>query len=339
MRTRNFVVTGGSGFLGEALALKLRGLGHAVTALSRRANPNLEAAGVRTGQVDLSSDPRDFVTFFEGAEAVFHTAAHVKMWGPYDEFFRGNVIATRNVIEVCRRAGVPRLVFTSSPSVVGDGSDLCNVNETHPFPKRYLANYPKTKALAESEVLAANAPSLRTCALRPHLIFGPVDRNFVPMILERARRGRLIRVGAGKNLADFSFIEDCVAAHLLAEEALAQGGQTSGQAYFISQGEPWPLWDWINEVLRLNGLAAVARSLNTGVAQVLASMLEIAARAGIGPSEPLLTRFLVKEMATHHYFDISKARTQLGYSPKFTMRQALERSFCSANDSRLTALG
>ena len=323
------LVTGGGGFVGGAVCRRLHSLGHDVTALGRRPNPAFAAAGIRTAVHDLTAaDAAVALTeLLAGVDCVFHTAAHVKMWGPRDTFMRGNVGATENVIAACRAAGVARLVFTSSPSVVATDHDLRGIDESQPYPDRYRALYPETKAAAERAVLAAHGPGLRTIALRPHLIFGPGDTNLVPTILKRARAGRLVQVGDGTNLVDLTFIDDCVSAHLLAASALDETQAAGGRPFFISQGTPVPLWEWIGRVLALHNVPPVRRRISAATARLLAMVAETAWRTGRLASDPPLTRFLAEEMSTHHYFDIGAARRDLGYEPSCTVWEATERSF------------
>lgn len=323
------LVTGGGGFVGAALCRRLRDLGHDVTALGRRPSPALAAEGIRTVVQDLteSGAAAALAGVLAGVDCVFHTAAHVRMWGPREAFARGNVGATENVIAACRVAEVGRLVFTSSPSVVATDHDLRGVDESQPYPARYRAFYPETKAAAEREVLAAHGPALKTISLRPHLIFGPGDTNLVPTVLARARAGRLVQVGAGRNIVDLTFIDDCVAAHLLAAAALESRPEAGGRAYFISQGEPVPLWDWIGRVLELHDVPPIRRHVSTATARLLATAAEAAWRTLGLASDPPLTRFLVEEMSTDHYFDIGAARREIGYVPSCGVWEATERSF------------
>jgi len=327
---RRYIVTGGGGFVGKALAKALKAAGHEVLSISRGVYPDLAVLGVSSEQVDLASDSAGWWQLFQGADGVFHTAAKVDMWGRYSDFFRTNVVGTRNVIDACRRAGVPSLVFTSSPSVIHDGKDLRGVNESYPYPQHFDAFYPQTKAQAEQEVLAADTTGgVRTVALRPHLIWGPGDTNLIPTILERARKGRLTRIGNGANKVDLTYIDDCVAAHLRAMETLERDPERAGgQAYFISQGDPVQMWSWIDQILEVHGLAPVARSIPASVAKALALVIEGVSRAlltvGI-EKQPLLTRFLVSEMSTDHYFDISRARNDLGFEPSCLVAEALDR--------------
>jgi nucleoside-diphosphate-sugar epimerase len=332
---KRYIVTGGGGFVGKALCKELKRQGHDVMSLSRGRYPDLESAGIQTKQVDIGSNVDEWFGLFEGIDGVFHTAAKVDMWGDYRDFYATNVLGTRNVLTACRRAGVQRLVFTSSPSVIHTGSHLRNVDESLPYPAHFDAHYPQTKAQAEQEVLSSEHHGvLHALALRPHLIWGPNDTNLIPTILERARAGRLTRIGDGENRVDLTFIDDCVNAHILAMRALESNPETvAGQAYFISQGDPVPMWGWIDQVLSAHGLEPVKKSLPTTVAYPLAWIMETGARAlglvGVRVT-PLLTRFLVSEMSTDHYFTIARAKRDLGYLPSCTIADAMEKTFGSA---------
>ena len=321
------LVTGGAGFVGKALVKALLEKGVRVRSLSRKRYAELEDLGVECIEADLGAGDRALERATAGISVCFHTAAKVDMWGAYEEFERVNLIGTRNLLESCRRNQVPYFVYTSSPSVVAGSGDLSGVDESTPYPDHYLAYYPQTKAAAEREVLAANSESFKTIALRPHLIWGPGDNHLIPTVVERAKQGRLLQIGNGKNLVDFSFIEDCVAAHLNGWEALRSGQAAGGGAYFISQGEPMPLWEWVNQVLEHHNLPPVTRRVPTWLADGLALILEGVAKLLPGEREPLLTRFLVHQMASEHYFDISKAKRELGYSPKHSMAEAFKKTF------------
>jgi nucleoside-diphosphate-sugar epimerase len=334
MSQKRYVITGGGGFVGKALGKALRSRGHEVISVSRGDYPELRSLGIETKSIDISSDPVNWREIFKDADGVFHTAAKVDMWGDYNAFFKTNVVGTRNLIQVCREFGIRYFVYTSSPSVIHDGSDLEGIDESYPYPKHFDACYPETKAAAEQEVLAANnGDTLRTVSLRPHLIWGPEDTNLVPTILERARAGKLTRIGSGQNLIDLTFIDDCVSAHILAMEALERDDSPAhGKIYFISQGEPVNMWGWIDQVLLRNGLPKVRKSISKGTALFIARAMErvskVLSKVGINYT-PLLTEFLVSEMATHHYFSIDAARRDLWYQPSCSIEEGLRRTFTS----------
>lgn len=322
------LVTGGTGFLGRRLVERLLADGRRVTVLARTPAPELESRGVRFIRASLD-DATAVRAACAGIDTVFHTAAKVGVWGRYDDYFRTNVLGTRALLAGCRAHGVKRLIHTSTPSVVYHGGDLAGADESLPLTARCPSPYPLTKAIAEREVLAANSATLRTVALRPHLIWGVSDPHLVPRMLARARAGRLRIVGTGRNRVDMVHVENAVDAHLLAERALDQchllndtfttPSVAAGRAYFITNGEPVVLWDWINDLLRALGEPPVKKRISLGTATALGAACEFAWRVLPLPGEPPMTRFIAAELAKDHWFDIAAARRDLGYAPRVTM--------------------
>jgi len=326
------LVTGGTGFLGGRLVERLLAAGRSVRVLGRTPAPHLEQRGVRfiRGAVD---DREAVLTACMGVETVFHVAAKVGVWGRYEDFFRTNVLGTRAILEGCRVHGVRRLVYTSTPSVVYNGRDLANADESLPLTTECPSAYPLTKAIAEREVLAANSPSFATIALRPHLIWGVGDPHLVPRVLERARAGRLRVIGRGRNRVDMVHVENAVDAHLLAERAMsvapsvqsAEGcprpSAASGRAYFITNGEPVVLWEWINALLVAVGEQPVSKHLSLPAASVIGAACEVAWRVLPLRGEPPMTRFVAAELAKDHWFNLTAARRDLGYEPRISMAQ------------------
>lgn len=310
------LVTGGTGFLGRRLVERLLAEGRSVAVLGRTPAPDLEQRGVRFIRASLD-DAAAVRAACAGIETVFHVAAKVGVWGRYADFFRANVLGTRALLEGARAHGVRNFVYTSTPSVVYNGQDLAGADESLPRTTRCPSPYPLTKAIAEREVLAANSDALRTIALRPHLIWGVGDPHLVPRVLERARAGRLRIVGDGRNRVDMVHIENAVDAHLLAERALA----ASGKAYFITNGEPVRLWEWINDLLCALGERSVTQRISLTAAQAIGTVCETLWRVLPVQGEPPMTRFVAAELAKHHWFDISAARRDLGYAPRVSMAQ------------------
>lgn len=324
-----FLVSGGGGFVGKALCKRLKSDGHEVVALARGKYPELAEIGVNTLRADISHDVEKLCDAFRGVEGVFHVASKVDVWGRWSDFYNTNVLGTRNVILACRRAGVKKLVYTSTPSVVADGKDRRGVNESYPVNFSNRAFYPATKALAEMEVLLANGVELKTIALRPHMIFGPGDTQLIPRILEKARAGKLKIIGHGNNLVDVCFIEDCVSAHIQAMRALDEMPSARGRAFFISQGQPVKLWDWLNAILIRSGLPAVTARIPQNLAYFIGAAMELIGKASGGLIVPPFTRFLFEEMSTDHYFDISAARQELNFIPRYNVQEALDLTFSS----------
>lgn len=320
----NALVTGGGGFLGTALVHRLRQRGDHVHSLSRGRYPELDALGVTQHRGDIA-DPLAVSRAAAGCDVIFHVAARAGVGGRYRDYHRANVLGTANVLTACRHHGITRLVYTSSPSVIFNGRDVAGVNESVPYPPHYEAAYPQTKAIAERLVLHANGPTLATVALRPHLIWGPGDNHLIPRILARVRAGRLRRIGTQSKLIDSVYIDNATEAHLLAADRLAPGSPIAGKAYFITQGEPVPLWDLVNRILHAAALGPVTRSVPAGLAYSTGWLLEMVYGIFWPRDEPPMTRFVARELATAHWFDIRAARRDLGYEPKVSLDEGLHR--------------
>lgn len=318
------LVTGAGGFLGQYVAEQLLQRGWQVRGLARGNYPALSAQGVEMRSADIR-DVKAVADACRGVDVVHHVAAVTGIWGPWDHFYGINVLGTQNVLAGCRQHGVPRLVYTSSPSVTFAGDAQCGVDESAPYPKRWLCHYAHTKALAESQVLAANDDQLHTCAMRPHLIWGPRDTNLIPRLIERARRGQLARVGDGQNLVDMIYVENAAAAQLQAADALSPGATVCGKAYFLSQGEPVNCWDWIDDILALAGLPPVKRRVPLPAAWLAGVTMEAAYRVFGVESEPRMTRFLALQLGKSHYFSIARAQADFGFRPAIETAEGMRR--------------
>ena len=319
------LVTGANGFLGSYLVRQLLERGYDVTAMTRRHDQGLANLGARETIGDIRS-MECVAEACEGQDIVFHAAAISGIWGPWKLYYQTNTIGTKNVVEACRSSSVRKLVYTSSPSVTFDGNHQSNVDESAPYPKRWLCHYPHSKALAEQHVLQANDKyDLLTCALRPHLIWGPGDRHLIPRLIDKAKKRQLRRVGDGANLVDTIYVENAAEAHIAAAEAMDEGAAVCGKAYFISQGDPVNCWGWINEILELAGLSRVRSSISFRAAYRLGHTLEVFHETFNLKSEPRMTRFLAAQLAKNHYFDISRARRDFGFAPRVSNKIGMQR--------------
>lgn len=319
------LVTGGGGFLGLYIVEQLVARGDEVRVLCRGNYARLGELGVKC----IIGDVRDAAAVSSacsGIDTVFHVAAVSGIWGSWDHYYGINTIGTENVIAACRAHNVSRLVYTSSPSVIYDGRDHRNADESLPYPARYLCHYPHTKALAERAVLAANgAAGLATVALRPHLIWGPRDNHLIPRLIARAKTGKLRRVGRGDNLISMSYVESAAHAHLLAADRLNLDSPVAGQAYFINESEPVNLWGWIGTLLDLARLPPVKKSLSQSVAYTVGAVLEAAYSILHLSNEPPMTRFLALQLSGTHTYNISKATRDFGYQPLVSVTEGLRR--------------
>lgn len=318
------LVTGGSGFLGKALVFRLLADGHQVVTFCRGRYEDLERSNALNVRGDLS-DSVAVQRAARGCDAILHTAAKVGAEVRADEFEQTNVIGTRNVIAACHAENVGRLVYTSTPSVVHAGGDIEGADESLPYPPSFHAHYPRTKALAEQQVLAANSERLATVSLRPHLIWGPGDTNLVPRIIARANAGRLRFVGKTPKLVDTTYIDNAVDAHLCALRRIEVGAVCAGKAYFIANGEPVLQTTIINGILEAGGLAPIDKHISAGAARVLGGILEAAYWLFRIPGEPPMTRFLAEQLSTAHWYDLSAATNDLKYRAQVDVQEGLRR--------------
>jgi nucleoside-diphosphate-sugar epimerase len=318
------LVTGGGGFLGKAIVKLLIARGDEVRSFSRNEHPALTELGVEHFRGELS-DVEAVGCAAKGCDIIFHVAAKAGVWGPYEEFYKANVLGTRHVIDACHKHGIKRLVHTSSPSVVFDGSDMEGVDESVPYPEKFKAFYPQTKAEAEQLVLQANDEQLATVALRPHLIWGPEDNHLVPRILDRGAKGALRRIGSRDCLADTIYIDNAAQAHLQAADRLDIGSVVAGKAYFLSQGEPLPIWEIVDRILAAGGIAPVSETISPKLAYAAGWTLETIYGLLRIKSEPRMTRFVACELSTAHWFDISAAKKDFGYDPQVSFDEGMRR--------------
>jgi nucleoside-diphosphate-sugar epimerase len=322
----NILVTGGGGFLGQALCRGLVERGHVVTSFNRGHYPPLEALGVRQLRGDLAD--RDAVAAAaQGSDAIFHNAAKAGAWGSYDSYHRANVVGTDNVIAACRVHGIGRLVYTSTPSVTHRATHPVagGTADDVPYGEHVKAPYAGTKILAEKAVLAANGATLATVALRPRLIWGPGDAQLLPRLAQRARAGRLRLVGDGSNLVDTTYIDNAAQAHFDAFDHLAPGAACAGGAYFISNGEPRPVREIVNALLAAAGAPPVTKTLPFPLAYAIGAACEAAWTLLPLAGEPPLTRFLAEQLATTHWYDMRPATCDFGYVPQVTIAEGLAR--------------
>ncbi len=320
------LVTGGGGFLGQALCRGLVARGHQVVSFNRGHYPVLAELGVGQVQGDLA-DAHALTHAADGVEAIFHNAAKAGAWGSYASYHSANVIGTQNVLDACRTHGIHKLVYTSTPSVTHrathpvEGGSADDV----PYGENFQAPYAETKTIAEKAVLAANDANLATIALRPRLIWGPGDQQILPRLVERAKAGRLRIVGDGHNRVDTTYIDNAAQAHFDAFDHLAVGAECAGRAYFISNGEPWEMGALLNALLRAANAPPVDKALSFKAAYRIGTVCEALWRVLPLKGEPPMTRFLAEQLSTSHWYDMAPATRDFGYVPRVSMQEGLRR--------------
>ncbi|HEY5776043.1 MAG TPA: NAD-dependent epimerase/dehydratase family protein [Xanthomonadales bacterium] len=317
------LVTGGGGFLGSAICRLLLAHGDQVIAYQRSAADELAKLGISVVRGDIN-DTELLNATMRGVDAVIHTAAKAGLSVNYDEYFAANVSGTQNVLDACRNHGVRKLVFTSSPSVTHGDVDIEGGDESLPYPETYSSPYPETKARSEQMVMAANSADLHTVSLRPHLIWGPGDNHLLPKLIERAKGGKLRLPGPDK-LIDSVYIDNAARAHLLALDKLETRPETvGGKTYFISNDEPVTQARIIGGLLEAAGVTVDIQAISPRIAITAGTLLEAGWKLFGLKSEPPLTRWSAEHLSTAHWYDISAAKRDLGYSADISIAEGLE---------------
>ena len=325
------LVTGGCGFVGAAIARALKARGDEVIVLD--VAPECPVDGVDYRRVDIT-DRAAVTEACRGVDTVIHNASivHTKQ-NKQDVIWAVNLGGTENMLEAARQNKVPRFIYISSGSVVYEGKDIENGDESLPYSSVSQAPYADSKIEAEKLTLADNGKGgMATCALRPHVVFGPGDNRFMPNLLARGRKGQLsVQIGRGIWLSDYTYVSNMTDAVLLADEALAKDGLNSvaaGQAYFITNGEPMPFWDFIRKVAARLGFPPIKYRAPKSLIYAIAAVKEgiDTLKGGTLNAEDGMTRFAIRYMCTHHYFSIEKARRELGYNPAVSVDEGIERT-------------
>ncbi len=330
------LVTGAGGFLGTWITRELlKNTTYLVTNFSRHAHTHLDDMGVPTIRGDLRSPADIEHAVAQGFDVIIHVASLVGMWGKAETFDAINVEGTRLLLEAAQKHGVKRFVYTGSPSAVFGKGGHAGADETLPYPEEHLGHYPRTKALAEQLVLAANRPGFATCSLRPHLVWGPGDQNLLPRVIQKARVGKLKVVGDGENQVDVLYVENAARAHVMAMEALAHpGSPVAGQAYFLGQG-PVKLWGFISDVFKHAEVEFPDDQISRKKALLIGRVMEKTWKVlGLNAPEPPMTRFVALNLSTDHWFSHAKAERDFGWRPEIGLEEGLARTFRKRQEYR-----
>lgn len=322
-KPQNILITGAGGFLGRYIVKILLSQGHSVHGLGRTIHQDLIDQGVTWHQADI----RNFQALLiatQGIDAVIHCASKIAMWGDWNDFLSINVDGTKNLLNACLQNNVKKLVYTSTPSVVFARESIIAGDESIPYPKNSVSKYGRSKALAETKVLSIKQDQLYTCALRPHLIFGPGDDHLVPRLVEAAKSGRLKIIGNGENEVDIIAVQNAAMAHVQALESLGPDSNSNGQAYFVGQDQPVNLWNFTNTLLEFHGVKKLEKKIPFRLAYMIGACCELMAKIFKIKNDNLpMTRFVSMQLAKSHWFKHDKAKRDFQYTPILSTEEAL----------------
>ncbi len=313
------LVIGGTGFLGRYLVQELLENGVAVSVLCRNKSAFWKDMGVEFYYGSIT-DQSIVDASVAGNDCVFHLAAKAGVWGAYDEYYAPNVLGTENVINSCLKHKVPKLIYTSTPSIVTYKKPIRNGDEDLKMPTAYYNNYQRTKKIAERKVLEANSDAFQTVSIRPQAIWGIGDTHIFPRILKKLKKGKLKIIGTGHTKTSISFVKNVAWAHFLASKAAHIGGN----AYFINDEKEVDLWGWIDECAQSIHCKLPQKKISKKLAFSIATMLELCYKIAHISSDPPFTRYTVSKVSTDYYFSISKAKKDFGYFEKYDIHKGKE---------------
>eukprot|EP00871_Galdieria_phlegrea_P004935 jgi/Galph1/5442/GphlegSOOS_G4067.1 len=327
------VIVGGSGFLGRALVERLLTSRKWLTIIvfDIKSLPKSLSSKVKMVTGDIRRQD-DLVAAFKGAELVFHCATaapSAENAKNKESMFAINVEGTKNVIAACKICHIKYLVYTSSASVVFCGQDLDGIDEMIPLPDHHVDYYTETKALAEKAIVQANSSTLQTCCIRPSGIFGENDPLFVPSLINNAKNGRMkFYIGNGKNMMDWTFVDNVAYALELAADALSKNSNIGGQVYFITNDDPRPFWGFLGTVLEGLGYERPKKHLPFLLVYIIAWMFLWFSRL-LSPFVQLesdFTPFRILLSVRNRRVSCEKAKREIGYKPIVSVDEGLERT-------------
>jgi nucleoside-diphosphate-sugar epimerase len=332
------LITGATGFVGSHLAEACAARGWPLRALARPGSDTalLERLGAAVVPGDITD--RDAVgRALEGTDVVLHCAAKVGDWGPVEDYRAVNVEALRGLLDACRGRPLHRFVHLSSLGVYA-ARHHHGTDESEPLPGRHADGYTQSKAEAEEVALAAHRDyGVRVVVLRPGFIYGPRDRTVLPRLIDNLRKGKVRYIGGGRKALNTIYVGNLADAALLAIENPA----AVGQVYNLTDGETVSKRRFIESIADGLGLPRPRPpSVPLWLARVLAAWQEGRARRRNSAKAPRLTRGRLKFLGLNLDFSIAKARSQLGYQPRWTFDEGMRETlawFRLQGEGRLAA--
>ncbi len=308
------LITGATGLLGSHIAEQLRRDGRKVRALVRPTSDTvfLESIGCELAYGDVT-DRASLARACRGVAVVYHSAARVGDWGPWEEFVAITIDATRNLLDAAVAAGVKRFLHISSISVYGyvDGEGEV-FDETTPLGYKLYkwAYYSRAKVQAEQIVWDYHkSGKIAVTVIRPSWLYGPRDRATMGRLIDSIRRGKCKLIGDGNNRLNVVHAANAAQAAILAADA----DVAAGEAYNCSNDGVLTQREYFNKIAEALGEPPITRTVPYKVAKTAAFVFECFGHAFKKKKPPLVTRYAVWLIGRRSFFETRKACEQLGW--------------------------
>ncbi|MCK4342799.1 MAG: NAD-dependent epimerase/dehydratase family protein [Phycisphaerae bacterium] len=320
------LVTGATGLLGSHIVEQLRKRDLPVRALVRPLSDRtwLETQNVEFVEGDIT-DPASLAAACAGVEVVYHSAAKVGDWGPWEDFQRITIDGTRHMIDAAVAAGVRRFVHISSISAYGYHTKPIKVDESFELGYKLYkwAYYSKSKVAAEEIVWQAfKAGKIELTVIRPAWIYGERDRTTIARLYRMVKNGQAKILGKGDNRLNVVYAGN------IAEAALTAAGRAdcNGEAFNCSNDGAITQQEYFDLLAKAIGGPPVTKHVAYKIAYFAGFVLECLGHLFKWRNPPFITRYAVWLMGRRSYFSAQKARRLLGWQPTITYEEGVPRT-------------
>ncbi|MFC8100283.1 NAD-dependent epimerase/dehydratase family protein [Streptomyces sp. NPDC057363] len=317
-------LTGGSGFVGQHLIRQLRAEGHTVLALARSeaSVQKVTKAGAQPVRGDLAdlvkASAPAWLKQLHDVDAVVHAAARMEFWGQDAGFRADNYGPTVALHAAAAKAGVSRFVLISAAGVSTGSQRAAVVDENTDNGTPAIA-YCRIKLATENALRGVTTPGMTLVILRPPFIWGP-GLTTIAEAVEAVGKGQWLWLDDGRHIMDFVHVSNLADAVVL---ALTHGRH--GAPYYITDGSPMPVRDFFTDLLATQGAdVSTSRSIPRAVVAPIAALVDGSARLIRRRTPPPITNWLVANMGRDRSYDISAARTDLGYQPRISVDAGMQ---------------
>ncbi len=316
-------ITGGSGFIGGKF-IEYFSQTNEIFALSRSEKSDLKIKNLGGIPVrgDLSHIPSEKLS---QCDVVIHCAGYVESWGPKSMYEEINIEGTKNILQLAKEHAVPKFIQLSTEMVCFDGKPLVQIDESHPYMDSQKNLYGWSKAKAEKQVLAAKSDSFSPNVIRPSFVWGPDDTTALPIIIDAVQSGRFMWLNKGQVKKSTTHIDN-----LIQGLELVLNQNISGEVFFINDGESWTFKDFITEYAKSANVIMPNKNMPGFAGLAMGNLVDFVWKIFGIKSRPPITFLEAAFLSSEVTLKIDKARKELGYEPKISVRKGLEMLLNSA---------